>query len=208
MDLSARYQSLLDAIHAHRDTLDAAALHGSQKDRDDVDNDLYNVAYLVENAPPPTGAVEPPERIYTDAHAGSILTASARLAEEMRALGDTVVEYVRADHPRGAVSPGIRTYIEDSLALLRDGYIEEARTHLSRALAALAEPVTPRGAVDREQIARIAAAVWLGVERDDEWAEVDGYDRDRCYEVADRVAATPRGAVDPAESEGSGSTEG
>jgi len=37
----------LDAIDHHRATLDAAALGRSSKDRDDVDNDLYNVAYLV-----------------------------------------------------------------------------------------------------------------------------------------------------------------
>jgi hypothetical protein len=34
----------LEAIDSHRDTLDAAALHGPKRDRDQVDNDLYNLA--------------------------------------------------------------------------------------------------------------------------------------------------------------------
>lgn len=45
-----------------------------------------------------------PERLWTSAHGGSIiLTGNARLASEMKALGDTLVEYVRADLHREAI---------------------------------------------------------------------------------------------------------
>lgn len=43
-----------------------------------------------------------PERIWTGID-GGVATASPRLAAEMEALGDTLVEYVRADVHRGGV---------------------------------------------------------------------------------------------------------
>jgi hypothetical protein len=38
-------ERLREAIRKHRDELDAAALHGAKRDRDQVDNDLYNTAF-------------------------------------------------------------------------------------------------------------------------------------------------------------------
>lgn len=58
-----------------------------------------------------------PDRIWTNAHAGSILTGSERIADEMRALGDTLVGYVRADLCQGAVAAlADRLYLDGPLS--------------------------------------------------------------------------------------------
>jgi hypothetical protein len=83
-----------------------------------------------------------PERIWTNAHAVSILTGSERLAGEMRALGDTLVEYVRAD-----LSPS------------RDGTVavEDWRTTAVR-LASLLRELHPQNPYYREKQAEALAA--------------------------------------------------
>lgn len=160
----------------------------------------------------PRGAVDvsehpAPDRLWTNRNAGSIVTASPRLAAEAEALGDSLVEYVRADLHRGAVEP-LRRYecpehgdtLDQQQALAP--YCRECRGRVDPSIAEYVRVTDhPRGAVDLERAAEaIASVLWECVDEkaaEDVLAPIHPDDWKRAAQKA--LGAIPRGAVDDPE---------